>query len=303
MTAATDAASSEEERGNPRRGRQVAGARGASRGASAGSRGHLARGDRREDAGDGLVRLHHDERYGGLGLSAGTYAHIIERISAVWMSVAGIINSDLIMAALVQRAGTEEQKRRFLPRFASGELRGALALTEPDCGTDLQAIRTAAQRHGEHYVVNGTKIWISNGIQGHCVATLVKTDPRAEPAHRGMSVLICEKGPGFSASRQAGETRLQGDRQRRARVPGLLRSGRQPDRWRRGPRIAAGPRRSRAGTHQCGGARRRHCGAALEESVRYAQQRKTFGKSICEHQAIQLKLADMATRVEAARSC
>ena len=242
-----------------------------------------------------------DERYGGLGLTAGTYARIIERISAVWMSVAGIINSHLIMAALVQRAGTDEQKQRFLPRFASGELRGALALTEPDCGTDLQAIRTAAQRHGEHYVVNGTKIWISNGIQGHCVAALVKTDPRAQPPSRGMSVLICEKGPGFSASRKLEKLGYKGIDSAELvfqdfRVPaGNLVGG---EEGRGLQQVLGGLELGRINVAARGVGIAR---AALEESVRYSQQRKTFGKPICEHQAIQLKLADMATRVAAAR--
>ena len=115
--------------------------------------------------------------YGGLGLPCATYADIVERIARVWMSLTGIFNSHLIMSAIVQRNGTEAQKRAFLPRFASGELRGGLALTEPDCGTDLQAIRVTARRDGDGYVVNGTKTWISNGIQGSCFALLVKTDP------------------------------------------------------------------------------------------------------------------------------
>src|SRR5438067_2949700 len=137
-----------------------------------------------------------EERYGGLGLSASTYANLIERISELWMSLAGIINSHLIMASLVQRAGSEEQKRKWLPRFASGELRGGLALTEPDCGTDLRAIRTRARRDHGGYVVNGTKTWISNGIHGHVVALLAKTEGEA------LSCFICEKGPGFTASRK-----------------------------------------------------------------------------------------------------
>src|SRR5882672_5673205 len=120
--------------------------------------------------------------YGGLGLSATTYAKIVEAVSTVWMSLAGIFNSHLIMAAAVERFGTPAQKAAFLPRFATGELRGGLALTEPDCGTDLQAIRTTAKRHGnESYIINGTKTWISNGIFGSCFALLVKTDPDAEP--------------------------------------------------------------------------------------------------------------------------
>ncbi len=140
--------------------------------------------------------------YGGLGLPCTTYADIVERIARVWMSVTGIFNSHLIMAAIVQRNGTAAQKREFLPRFASGDLRGGLALTEPDCGTDLQAIRCFARREGDHYVVNGTKTWISNGIHGSCFALLVKTDLHAEPRHRGMSMLLAEKGPGFTVSRK-----------------------------------------------------------------------------------------------------
>lgn len=242
-----------------------------------------------------------EERFGGLGLGATAYARIIERISAVWMSLAGIINSHLIMAALVQRAGTDEQKRRYLPRFAAGELRGGLALTEPDCGTDLQAIRTVARRDGEHYVIDGTKTWISNGIQGHCVALLAKTDPKAQPPHRGMSVFICEKGPGFTASRKleklgykgidSAELSFQGYRVPAANLVGGI-EGRGLQQVLGGLELG----RINVAARGVGIAR-----AALEDSVRYAQIRRTFGKPICEHQAIQLKLADMATRVEAAR--
>src|SRR5947207_7558479 len=141
--------------------------------------------------------------YGGLGLSASTYARIVETVSTVWMSLAGIFNSHLIMAAAVERFGTPTQKENFLPRFATGELRGGLALTEPDCGTDLQAIRTTARRQGnENYLINGTKTWISNGIYGQIFALLVKTDPAAEPRHRGMSLFLAEKGPGFTVSKK-----------------------------------------------------------------------------------------------------
>ncbi len=141
--------------------------------------------------------------HGGLGLSASTYAKIVETVSTVWMSLAGIFNSHLIMAATVERFGTPAQKESFLPRFATGELRGGLALTEPDCGTDLQAIRTTARRDGNlDYVINGTKTWISNGIHGQIFALLVKTDPAAEPRHRGMSLFLAEKGPGFTVSKK-----------------------------------------------------------------------------------------------------
>jgi alkylation response protein AidB-like acyl-CoA dehydrogenase len=205
------------------------------------------------------------------------------------------------MAALVQRAGTEQQKRRYLPRFASGELRGALALTEPDCGTDLQAIRTVAQLQGDFYVVNGTKTWISNGIQGHCVALLAKTDPRAQPAHRGMSAFICEKGPGFSASRKLEKLGYKGIDSAELvfqdfRVPAENLIGEEEGRGLQHVLGGLELGRINVAARGVGVAR-----AALEESVRYAQSRRTFGKPICEHQAIQLKLADMATRVEAAR--
>ncbi|EWM49509.1 acyl-CoA dehydrogenase, N-terminal domain protein [Bordetella holmesii 35009] len=142
-----------------------------------------------------------DPEYGGLGLSTTTYAKIIERMSAVWMSISGIINSHLIMAMAVQRSGTPAQKQEFLPRFATGELRGGVGLTEPDAGTDLQAIRTVARREGDTYVVNGSKMWITNSMYGNCLALLVKTDPQAEPRHKGMSLLIAEKGPASLSAR------------------------------------------------------------------------------------------------------
>jgi len=150
----------------------------------------------------GLFGATIDAEYGGLGLPTTVYARIVERISRVWMSVTGIFNSHLIMAAAVQRFGTEPQKAAYLPRFASGELRGGVALTEPDCGTDLQAIRTVARRRGGDYLINGTKTWISNGIHGQCFALLVKTDPDAKPRHKGMSLFIAEKRAGFKVSRK-----------------------------------------------------------------------------------------------------
>jgi alkylation response protein AidB-like acyl-CoA dehydrogenase len=235
------------------------------------------------------------EEYGGLGLSATTYARLIERISEVWMSLAGIINSHLIMASLVQRAGTEEQRRKWLPRFAAGELRGGLALTEPDCGTDLRAIRTTARREGAEYVVNGIKTWISNGIQGHVVALLVKTGGQA------MSAFICEKGPGFTPSRKLEKLGYKGIDSAELvfedyRVPAANLIGGEEGHGLKQVLGGLELGRINVAARAVGVAN-----AALKESVAYAQVRKTFGKPICEHQAIQLKLADMATRVEAAR--
>ena len=242
-----------------------------------------------------------DARYGGIGMSTSTYAKVIERIASVWMSVGGIINSHLIMASAVQRCGTEAQKEYFLPRFATGELRGGIGLTEPDCGTDLQAIRTVARREGDHYVVNGAKTWITNSGQGNCIALLVKTDPTAEPRHKGMSLLLAEKGPGFIVSRKLEKLGYRGIDSCELvfdnyRVPadrligGVEGQGLQ--------QILGGLELGRINVAARGVGIAR---ASLQEAVRYAQQRKTFGKKICEHQAIQLKLGEMATRVEAAR--
>ena len=239
--------------------------------------------------------------HGGIGLSAVTYAKVVERVSAVWMSIAGIFNSHLIMAAAVQRFGTAEQKSRFLPRFASGELRGGIALTEPDCGTDLQAIRTHARRDGDCYIVNGAKTWITNSVEGQILAVLVKTDPRAEPPHRGMSLLLIEKGPGFNGVRKLAKLGYRGIDTGEmlfedCRVPAANLIGTAEGRGLQ--QVLSGLELGRINVAARGAGLARAC---LEESLRYAQQRKTFGKPIAEHQAIQLKLADMATRVAAAR--
>jgi len=237
--------------------------------------------------------------YGGLGLSATTYARIVQKVSETWMSLTGIFNSHLIMAACVERNGTEEQKQRYLPRFASGDVRGGLALTEPDCGTDLQAIRTRAVRDGDAYVINGTKTWISNGIHGQAFAVLTKTDPAAEPRHKGMSLFVIEKGPGFRVSRKLEKVGYKGIDSAElifedCRVPATTLIGGEG----RGLQTALGGLelgRINVAARGCGIAK-----AALDDSVRYAQLRKTFGKPIHEHQAIQLKLAEMAIRTESA---
>src|ERR1700724_3711745 len=140
--------------------------------------------------------------YGGLGLPARTYAEIVIRVSSVWMALTGIFNSHLMLALAIEKFGTEPQKRRWLPPLASGEIRGGLALTEPDAGTDLQGIRMTARREGDHYIINGTKTWITNGAEGSCFALLVKTDPAAEPRHKGMSLFIAPKMEGFTVGRR-----------------------------------------------------------------------------------------------------
>ena len=238
--------------------------------------------------------------YGGLGLSAELYGRIVARISEVWMSLTGIFNSHLMMALLVEKFGSDSLKKQYLPKFASGEIRGGLALTEPNAGTDLQAIRTRALRSGDAFVLNGTKTWISNGIQGSCFAVLVKTDPQATPRHRGMSMFLCEKGPGFTASRKLEKIGYKGIDSAELvfddyRVPTANLIGEEG----RGFHQAVGGLelgRINVASRGVGIA-----AAALAEAVKYSQQRHTFGKPICEHQAIQLKIGEMATRVEAAR--
>ena len=142
------------------------------------------------------------EEYGGLGLSSSTYAKIVMLMSSYWMAITRIFNSHLIMAAAVERFGTAQQKTKWLPKFASGEIRGGLALTEPNAGTDLQSIRSVAVRDGDDYVINGTKTWISNSVNGSCFAMLVKTDPKAEPRYQGMSFFIAPKGEGLSVGKK-----------------------------------------------------------------------------------------------------
>ena len=239
--------------------------------------------------------------YGGLGLSAGTYAKIVERMSAVWMSVTGLYNAHLIMAAAVERFGTDDQKSAWLPRFATGELRGGVALTEPDCGTDLQGIRTKAVRRGDDYVIDGNKMWITNSLEGNVLAVLVKTDPKVNPAHKGMSLLLTEKSAGYEGRKldklgyrgiDTGELQFDG-----VRVPAEnLISG---EEGRGLQQILAGLELGRINVAARGVGLARAC---LDESLAYAQNRKTFGKPICQHQAIQIKLADMATRVEASQA-
>lgn len=241
------------------------------------------------------------QEYGGLGLPATTYARIIARISSYWMAITGIVNSHLMLAAAVERFGTQAQKRQWLPKFASGEIRGGLALTEPDAGTDLQGIRTTAVRDGDHYVINGTKTWITNGIEGSCFALLVKTDPKAEPRYKGMSFFIAPKDEGFSVGKKfdklgykaidsaelvfdnyriPAENLIGGvEGQGFFQATGGLELGR-INVAARGVGLAQG---------------------ALRLATEYAQIRKTMGKPICQHQAIQLKLGEMVTRARAAQ--
>lgn len=249
----------------------------------------------------GLFGATIDPEYGGLGLTASTYAKVVSAVCEVWMSISGIFNSHLIMARCIQNFGTEEQKREWLPKLASGELRGGIGLTEPDAGTDLQGIRCTAKKEGDHYVINGAKAWITNSIEGDVLGLLVKTDPSATPPRKGMSMFIAAKGPGFNVTRKLKKLGYRGidtaeinfedyrvhedcliggiEGQGFYNAVGGLELG----------RINVAARGVGVAT------------AALKQATAYSQQRHTFGKPICEHQAIQLKLGEMATRTEAAR--
>ncbi len=242
------------------------------------------------------------EPYGGAGLGFAVYAALIEEIAAGWMSLTGILNSHLIMAYNVLTHGTEEQRRRWLPRMATGERRGGIGLTEAHAGSDLQAIKTVAHRDGDDYIVNGQKSYITNGLHGNTFALLVKTDPAASPPHRGTSLFIVEKGePGFSVGQTFKKLGYRGVDTVELlfedfRVPAAnLLGGSEGQGFRQ---IMSGLEVGRINVAARGlGVAR----AAFESAIRYAQQRETMGKPIAQHQAIQLKLAEMATRLEAAR--
>ena len=249
----------------------------------------------------GLFGLTIPAEYGGLALPPTTYAKIVTAIAEVFMSIGGIINSHLMLGTLIYRFGTEAQKNHFLPKLATGELRGALCLTEPDAGTDLQGIKTLAKKDGDDYVLNGSKMWITNGLYGSLYAVLTKTDPTTKPAHKGMTMFLAEKGPGFTVDRK-----LKKLGYRSVESVGLsFNDFRVPAERILGGEVGHGFHHAMGGL-ELGriNVAARGVGianAALKDSIRYSQQRKTFGKPICEHQAIQLKLGEMATRVEAAR--
>ena len=241
------------------------------------------------------------QEYGGLGLPATTYAKIVMRISSYWMAITGIFNSHLIMAAAVERFGTPEQKSKWLPKFASGEIRGGLALTEPNAGTDLQALRRIARRDGDDYVINGTKTWISNALNGSCFALLVKTDPDASPRYKGMSLFIADKREGFTTGKKFDKLGYKAIDSAEL----IFEDYRIPADQLIGGVEGQGFFQATGGL-ELGRINVAARGVGLSEgslrlATEYAQQRQTMGKPICEHQAIQLKIGEMVTRARAAR--
>ncbi len=250
----------------------------------------------------GLFGITIPEEYGGLGLDYTTFALIFEELSKGWMSVSGVIGTHHIMSYIIASFGTEEQKRRFLPRMAQGEVRGGLALTEPEAGSDVQSIQTTAARDGEEYVINGSKMFITNAENGNAFAVTTKTDANAEPPYRGISCFIVEKpAAGFSVGRHLDKLGYRGIDTcelifQDARVPAENLVGGVEGQGFRQVMSALETGRINVAARAVGVAQ-----AAFEAAIRYAQQRRTFGKPIAEHQAIQLELADMATKIHAAR--
>lgn len=242
------------------------------------------------------------EEHGGGGLDMETYAAICEEIARGWMSITGVINTHFIVAYLIEHFGTDEQRQRFLPKLATGEMHGGFSMSEPGCGSDVQAIRTRAVRDDGEYVINGTKMWATNGEHSTVVATLVKTDPDARPAYKGMACILAEKKyPGFSASRKIEKLGYKGvettelvfedNRQPAANLLGGV-EGRGFQQMMAAIEVG----RINVAARGVGVAQR-----AFELAITYAQERHTFGKPIAQHQAIQFYLADMATKIEAAR--
>lgn len=254
----------------------------------------------------GLFGVTVPEEYGGLGLDYLTYAMVVEELAYGWMSVSGFLNTHFMACFLIHTFGTDEQRRHLLPRLASGEIRAAYSLSEPDAGSDVQSIRTRAVRDGEEYVVDGTKMWLTNGLHAGLVVTLVKTEI-TDPPHRGMSVLLVEKEPGaersdgITVSRKIGKLGYRGIETVELvydghRVPADRVLGGEEGQGFKQMMAAVELGRINIAARAVGVGRR-----AFEESVRYAQEREAFGKPIARHQAIQFKLAEMHTKVTAAR--
>jgi alkylation response protein AidB-like acyl-CoA dehydrogenase len=242
------------------------------------------------------------EAYGGTGLDYETYAVCCEEIARGWMSITGVINTHFIVSYLIDTYGTAEQKQRFLPAMATGAMHGAFSMSEPNCGSDVQAIETRAVRDGEDYVVNGTKMWATNGEHATVVATLVKTDPGAKPVWKGMSCILAEKVyHGFRSTKRIEKLGYKGVETTELvfednRQPATNLLGGVEGQGFKQMMAAIEVGRVNVAARGVGVAQR-----AFELSIEYAQQRHAFGVPIAKHQAIQLKLADMATSITAAR--
>ncbi|MEA2481502.1 MAG: hypothetical protein QOJ07_3424 [Thermoleophilaceae bacterium] len=262
----------------------------------------------------GLFGVTIPEEYGGMGLDLTTYAMIVEELSRGWISVSGIVNTHFIGSYLLMKFGSDEQKEKFLPRMATGEIRAAFSLSEPGLGSDVQAISTRAKKDGEDWVINGQKMWVTNGLRSGLVFLLAKSDPDASPPHRGMTCFITEKEPGASQNTgdfagltvppqikkmgykgvESTELVYEDYRCPSENILGGEEAGLNKGFAQMMDALEVG--RVNVAARGVGIAQR-----ALELALRYSQERKTFGKEIAQHQAIQFKLADMATKIECAR--
>jgi alkylation response protein AidB-like acyl-CoA dehydrogenase len=259
----------------------------------------------------GLFGVTIPEEYGGMGLDLTTYAMIVEELSRGWISISGIVNTHFIGSYLLMKFGTDEQKDHFLPRMATGELRAAFSLSEPEVGSDVQGIKAVARRTaGGDWELNGQKMWVTNGLLSGVVFVLMKSDPKAEPPHRGMTCFITEKEPGAAENPgltippkikkmgykgvESTELVYDGYRCPADRILGGEEAGLGRGFAQMMDALEVG--RVNVAARGVGIAQR-----ALELALRYSQERKAFGRHIAKHQAIQFKLADMATKVEAAR--
>ena len=245
------------------------------------------------------------EQYGGLGFDFTTYVQIVEELSRGWMSLAGVVNTHVLVAYMITAHGTEEQRAYFLPLMAEGEKRGGLCLSEANAGSDVQAITMTAERAGNKYILNGAKLWVTNGVHASIFAVLARTDTTVYPPYRGMSIFLVEKGTpgtgGMIASRTFDKLGYKGVETAElvfdaVSVPASNLLGGQEGEGFKQAMSGLEVGRINVAARAVGLAQ-----AAFNDSIRYAQQRSTFGKPIAQHQAIQLKLADMATKIEAAR--
>lgn len=249
----------------------------------------------------GIYGLAIPEEYGGQPVSAQCYVQVTEELARGWMSLSGAMGGHTVVSKLLVEYGTEEQKQKYLPKMATGEIRATMALTEPGGGSDLQAMTTVAKADGDDLVINGSKTWITNARRSSLIAVLCKTDPQAEPRHKGMSVVLVEQGPGLTVSRDLPKLGYKGVEScelsfDNMRVPATAILGGVPGKgfsqFMKGLEIGRIQVAARAlGVGQ----------AALEDSIEYAQQRESFGKPIWKHQSVGNLLADMATKLEAAR--
>ncbi|MGI8745015.1 MAG: acyl-CoA dehydrogenase family protein [Bryobacteraceae bacterium] len=250
----------------------------------------------------GLFGLNVPEEYGGAEMDYTTFATVFEELARGWLGLAGVLGTHLVVCDIITRFATSDQKRRYLPILARAGKRAGLCLSEPGAGTDLQSITTSAVRNGNSYVVNGSKMWITNARRAQVFVLLAKTDPLAEPAFKGMSSFIIEKGPpGLTVSRdidKLGYKTVETCELHFHDFPVTAENLIGGIEGRGFKQVMTGLEAERINVAARGLGIAR---AAFEEAIRYSQHRRTFGKPICEHQAIQLKLADMATRIEASR--